>query len=480
MSTNDYVVALNRIIAGASRATELDEALPELLAATLETTGFDGGAIYTNDQARRVATVACQKGVDAGWLAIVKEMPLAGPPADVLVAGEPLFISEASEHDVTKHLEGYPYASLAAVPLIVGSEVIGSLNMASYESHDFDPGEQSLLTAVGHEAGQLVSRIRALTAVRDERKRLRDMLDAMADGVYIVDEDCRLEFVNRGVREILGDPGDLSCHAYFHESDEPCPWCARERVFAGETVSRQVTLPRTGRVYDVYDAPLPGPDASISKIAFIHDVTELVEAREGQRLAAERLTSTLEGTMAAMGAAIELRDPYTAGHQRRVTQLAVAIAAEMSLGGAIADAIRYAGYLHDVGQLAVPAAILVKPARLSEVEFNIVKTHVAAGRRILERVGFSLPLADIVAQHHERLDGSGYPEGLEAGDIRLEARVLAVADVVEAMSSHRPWRPALGTEAALEEVRGGAGTLYDAAIVEACERVFAAGFGFDG
>jgi putative nucleotidyltransferase with HDIG domain len=184
---------------------------------------------------------------------------------------------------------------------------------------------------------------------------------------------------------------------------------------------------------------------------------KLVEA--GLRLSADRLRRTVEGAVEAMGAMTAARDPYTAGHEKRVTELAVAIAAEMDRDEATVEGLRLAGLVHDVGKLTVPAEILNKPSLLTPIEFELIKGHAAAAHEILKPIDFEYPVADIVAQHHERQDGSGYPAGLKDDEILPEARILAVADVGEAMASHRPYRAALGIEAALAEVRSGAGTL---------------------
>ena len=183
--------------------------------------------------------------------------------------------------------------------------------------------------------------------------------------------------------------------------------------------------------------------------------------------------------MLAMSQVVETRDPYTAGHERRVAELATAIGQEMGVDGAELDGLRLGSLIHDIGKISVPAEILAKPGRLSPVEFNLIKQHAQAGYEILSVIDFGRPVAEMVLQHHERLDGSGYPNGLSAGDLLLETRILAVADVVEAMSSHRPYRAALGTEAALAEIRDGAGTRYDADVAAACARVMTEqGFAF--
>ena len=217
---------------------------------------------------------------------------------------------------------------------------------------------------------------------------------------------------------------------------------------------------------------------AVQVVGALQDVTDQRAAERDALGAAANLRRTVEGAVAAMGALVETRDPYTAGHERRVTQLAVALAVELGIDGEVLETLSLAGEVHDIGKVAVPAEILTKPGRLTPTEFALIEAHPVAGADILAQVDFGAPVADIVRWHHERLDGSGYPDGLTGDQIPLEARILAVADVVEAMASHRPYRPALGVEAALDEVRSAAGRLYDPDVTAACERVFAAGFAF--
>ena len=169
---------------------------------------------------------------------------------------------------------------------------------------------------------------------------------------------------------------------------------------------------------------------------------------------------------------VEARDPYTSGHQKKVSRLARAIAQDMALPNDTIDNIRMAGIIHDIGKISVPAEILSKTSKLTDMEFSLIKIHSQSGYDILKDAELPHPIAEIVLQHHERLDGSGYSHGLKDGQIILEARIVAVADVVEAMSSHRPYRPALGIEAALEEIEKHKGILYDKKVVEICSQLF--------
>ncbi len=202
------------------------------------------------------------------------------------------------------------------------------------------------------------------------------------------------------------------------------------------------------------------------------DVTEQVAADARIREYIARLERSMHGTVEAIAHMVDLRDPYTAGHELRVGALAEAIGREMGLEDTVCQGLQITGRVHDIGKINIPAEILSKPGRLSELEMSMVRTHAEVGWEILKDIEFDWPVADVVRQHHERLDGSGYPRGLKGEQIILEARIMAVADVVESMASHRPYRPSKGIEAALEEIEDKAGSLYDKAVVGACTRLF--------
>ncbi|MET0117606.1 MAG: HD domain-containing phosphohydrolase [Sedimenticola sp.] len=203
-----------------------------------------------------------------------------------------------------------------------------------------------------------------------------------------------------------------------------------------------------------------------------HDITDRILAERQRESDQRKLQYALQDTVQAISNTVEKRDPYTAGHQKRVAELACAIAREIGLESDIIEGIRMGGTIHDIGKIHIPTEILNRPGKLSNIELNIIKGHPETGFSIIKEVVFPWPVADIVYQHHERLDGSGYPQGLQGEEICIEARVLAVADAVEAMASHRPYRPALGIKAALEEIEQGSGRIYDPQAVTACLRLF--------
>jgi HD-GYP domain-containing protein (c-di-GMP phosphodiesterase class II) len=200
--------------------------------------------------------------------------------------------------------------------------------------------------------------------------------------------------------------------------------------------------------------------------------SELIRANEEKMQNIDRLRKTLNSTIQALADTVEVRDPYTAGHQRRVSDLARAIATEMCLAAEQIDGIRITSVIHDIGKISVPAEILSKPTRLSNTEFNLIKQHSESGYGILKDIDFIWPVAQIVLQHHERINGSGYPRALKGEEILIEARILAVADVVEAMASHRPYRPGLGIDAALNEIEKNRGIFYDKTVADTCLILF--------
>ena len=210
--------------------------------------------------------------------------------------------------------------------------------------------------------------------------------------------------------------------------------------------------------------------------AELQELNRDLEDRVRRRTAAltvtmDKLHRSVHDTVKAMAGLVEAADPYTAGHQERVGELALAIATELGMEEDRLDGLRVAGVIHDIGKISVPRQLLVKPTRLTDLEMDLIRGHAEAGFIVLRDIEFPWPVARVVHEHHERMDGSGYPQGLAGDQLLLESRVLAVADVVESMAAHRPYRPALGVEAGLAELRDGAGVLFDTEVVAACEWV---------
>ncbi len=313
-------------------------------------------------------------------------------------------------------------------------------------------------------------RVQAERQLESRERRFRTTLEEAPFPVMIHDETGTILLVSRAWREITGyTREDIPTMAAWLEKA-----FGRRREEAAKQVARLYDLAepveeglhtihcRDGseRMWKMRSSPLGaslngGPRSVVSMAA---DLTALNRA--------------VMGTIETIYRMVELRDPYTAGHERRVGDLAAAIGTEMGLDEETCRGLRVTGYVHDIGKIVVPAEILSKPGPLTEFEQEIVRQHPEVGHDILHTVEFPWAVAEVVLQHHERMDGSGYPRGLSGDAICLEARILAVADVMESMVSHRPYRPSLGEDAALGEIEGGSGTRYDERVVGACTRLF--------
>jgi putative nucleotidyltransferase with HDIG domain len=216
-------------------------------------------------------------------------------------------------------------------------------------------------------------------------------------------------------------------------------------------------------------------DEVLSTVRKIFDGIDLEQekrkAEEDLKKNIVKLRETLDGIMKTLEAIIEIKDPYTSGHQRKAALLAAAISEELGLNRDEIDTLKTIAMIHDIGKISIPVSILAKPGDLSRLEYDMIKTHPQVGFDILKEIDFPWPITDVVLQHHERLNGSGYPQGLRRKEIMFEAKILAVADVVEAMTSYRPYRPAFNLEEAVREITRGRSRLYDLKVVDACIRV---------
>ena len=309
--------------------------------------------------------------------------------------------------------------------------------------------------------------------LRETYIRLHTLLEAIPDVVYMKDRNGIFLEVNRAYEEIAG----VSRNQIIGTRGESF---LPEKIFRFniETDRRLVETGRMLQFEDVFETPGNTRYASITKVPLKDDngyvtgivgiTTDITTIRQAE----ERYRSALEGTIQTMSKIVELRDPYTAGHQHRASRLAVEIAREMDLDPERIEGVRVASLLYEIGKINVPSEILNKPGKITEMEYELIQNHPQSAYEILKNINFPWPVADIVHQHHERMDGSGYPGRLKGEEILLEARILAVADVVEAMCSHRPYRGSLGIEKALEEIENRGGISYDEKVVSVCLNLF--------
>lgn len=329
--------------------------------------------------------------------------------------------------------------------------------------------------------------VRTIGALGTNEESLVALVKASPLGIIAFDLDGTILLWNHAAEEIMGW-GEEEVLGLPITEFAPQHW-EKYEVLRRRTLNREVfhSLPlegtrKDGRQIIISYSSAPVFDSKnriIATITVIYDISEKMKMEADLKESLAKMNRLLDETVHSLSSAVEKRDPYTAGHQQRVAQLACAIAVELGgIAGEHLKAISTAAILHDVGKLYVPAEILTKPGCLSAVEFELIKSHAEVGYDILKDIEFQWPVPLIVRQHHERLDGSGYPYGLKGEDILFEARILGVADVVEAMSSHRPFRPGKGVESALEELKRARGTAYEPSVVDACLKLFRNGFVF--
>ena len=321
-----------------------------------------------------------------------------------------------------------------------------------------------------------------------ELKESKALIDAVVENVPLMiflkeSKDLRFVIFNRAGEELLGyDRKDLmgKNNLDLFPPEQAAHFMAKDReVLDGEVGMLDIpeepilTAKKGQRLVHTRKVCIKGADGKTKYLLGIsEDITERKQAEKELKETLESLRKAVSTTIQVMVAAVERRDPYTSGHQVRVGGLACAIASEMGLSLEKTEGLRLAASIHDIGKISVPSEILSKPSKLSDIEFSLIKEHAQHGYEILKDVESPWPLAEIVYQHHEKMDGSGYPRNLKGEEILLEVRILAVADVVEAMASHRPYRPGLGIDAALAEIERNRGIFYDNAVVDACLRLF--------
>ncbi|MBF0318247.1 MAG: PAS domain S-box protein [Nitrospirae bacterium] len=375
------------------------------------------------------------------------------------------------------------------VPITYGKRVLGVLNLYVKEGHEKSPEEEEFLTAVVNTLAGIITRARIEEHLLKNEEQLRSIVQTTDNAIICTNTNGQIVLWNTGAAKIFGyTPHEATGEPFDIIMPEPMKEKFRQdfkdAVETGHSylLGKAATLTATrknGTEFPMeFSAALWTVQSGTFFTAIIRDITDHVLERRHREQAIEKLRKLTGSVVIAISAIVEARDPYTAGHQRRVADLSRAVASEMGLSPDMVEGIRMSASIHDVGKIYVPSEILSKPGRLLETEFNLLKHHPQIGHDILKDVDFPWPVANIILQHHERMDGSGYPSGLKGEEILIEARIICVADVVEAMTNHRPYRPALGIEKALEEISGNGGVLYDQTVVDACKTVFTKGFTF--
>jgi PAS domain S-box-containing protein/putative nucleotidyltransferase with HDIG domain len=333
-----------------------------------------------------------------------------------------------------------------------------------------------------HTATDITEHKQAENSIKESEEKYRNLFDNASEGIVQISADGTITAANTAFARMMGFrspderqkkmPSMVGILAQLEQRDEKVRELRESKRVDG--LEMEITRADGKSVWVSIDIHLAGEDDSGSVLyeGMMVDVTKRKKAEEHAQKNLQRLEQAFKGLIETLALTVETRDPYTASHQHRVAELSCAIAREMGLSEDKTASLNMAATVHDIGKIYVPSEILNKPGRLTDLEFKLIKTHVEAGYNVLKNIKFKDPIAEMVRQHHERLDGSGYPRGLKGGQILSSAKIMAVADVVEAMSSHRPYRAALGVDAALEEIEKNKGKLYDADVVDVCLRLF--------
>ncbi len=343
------------------------------------------------------------------------------------------------------------------------------------------------LNRVLRERAILSKRRQAEEALLKSEKQYHDIFDRAMEGIFQADPEGRFLTANKALSRMLGygSPGELTTQVLHI----PTQLCARQQDFAAllqtltsyGSVNRHELQLRTKEGRQIWvSANIMAVKDDAGQILYyegnVEDISLRKSAEEARKDSLERLRKALNATVQALASTAEARDPYTAGHQRRVADLARTIATRMGLSAEQIDGIRLASSIHDLGKVSVPAEILIMPRKLTDLEFSLIKTHSQTGFDILKDIEFPWPIARMVLEHHERNDGSGYPHHLTGREMLIESRIIVVSDVVEAIASHRPYRPGFGIEVALAEIEKNKGILYDIEVADTCGQIFQDGY----
>ena len=415
---------------------------------------------------------------------------------EVVKKAKPLLISDA--HQDPRWIifkETSWIRSRLSMPICLGNKAIGLLNLDDDTPGKFVKDDIKKLQPLVNAASIALENARLFEEVRKEinerkqaeenMKNIKDELQMIMDSVpaiiFYKDTESRIIRANKTLANSLEMPikdivGKTTEELFPKEQAEKMRKDDREVIISGKPkrdIIQPYTTPDGIRWLTTDKIPYKDKEGKVTGvIGLAKDITVQRKAEQKLQQTFQKLKKTMDATIDTMSKIIEAKDPYTSGHQHRVCQLAVRIAQEMKLPEDKIEGIRIVSLIHDIGKIGLPTEILSKPTKLADIEFSLIKGHSQIGYDILKSIDFSYPIANIVLQHHENIDGSGYPNGVKDNEISIEAKILRIADVVEAMSSFRPYRPALGIDVALEEITQNRGILYDPEVVDVCLKLF--------
>ena len=475
---------------------EVDKLLRFIMESLEKRLDFDRGMIMLANRQKDCLVYTVSYGYnpkDENYLKSIKfhlDNPLSkGVAVEAFRKQKPILVNDVSEIEKTLSAKSLDFVrtmssqSFICVPIVDKGESMGILIVDNVQSKKpLSQTEMSLLMGIAPQIGISINNALVYQKIRESEVRFRSLSENAPDIIYTLGINGEFTYANPAIETILGYRPEEVIGKYFVDiarKEDVSKYIKafkqvrdRKETLKEETV---ILLHKDGteRYFSISGAP--NFDAEGNFLGLVGTFKNLTDIRKSElelKRSFEKLQSAMSSTIDAISIIVESRDPYTAGHQRRVAQLAVAIAGDLGLSEERIDLIRMGSLIHDIGKIYIPAEILTKPARLDDLEFAMMKSHSTVGYKILNKVDFIPIIVDMVYQHHERMDGSGYPLGISGDDIHLESRIIAVADTVEAMASHRPYRAALGTAAALEEIKKQRGSAFDANVVDACLKLF--------
>ena len=402
---------------------------------------------------------------------------------------KPFLVNDLSdiEHDLSRKSLDFVNTmgsrSFICVPIVYKGESMGVLIVDNVQSKKpLSQTEMSLLMGIAPQIGISIKNAIAHQKIKESEECFRSLSENAPDIIYTLGIKGKFTYINPVVETILGYRPEEIIGRYFidivrKEDVHRCIEFFKQVRDHQQTIKEEMGIllhkDGTERYFSFSCAPnFDSESHFIGVVGTFKNMTDIRKSEMELKKSFEKLQSVMSSTIDAISIIVESRDPYTAGHQRRVTQLATAIACELALSKEKIDLIRMGSLIHDIGKIYIPSEILTKPMKLNDIEYAMIKSHPEVARKILKQVDFIPTVVDMVYQHHERIDGSGYPRKLKRDDILIEARILAVADTVEAMATHRPYRASLGIEKALEEIENQRGILYDEAVADACLVLF--------
>ena len=476
------------------RIKNRDELLQEICRIAVDIGKFRFIWVGIIEHKSRQVVPTYRHGDDNGYidnLHITLDDAIHGPTLNSIFSGTPSITNDFFDSTTTAPWQEAAKRSgikgCGVFPIKLNGEVIGTLNFYADEIGYFTEVLLPTLNEISHDVSFALDNF----TKEEDRQRQSDELKASAEqfrglveqaivGIYIIQDEV-FAYCNHRFSEILGYGSSheiigLNPMVIVDEIDRKLV-ADNIRIFPkGEERDNNYSFNALRKDGSKIIVGVHGACASYlgkpAIIGLLQDISEKKRDEEKINLYIKQLQDAFMNTVEVAMNLSEMRDPYTAGHERRVAEIAVAISAELGCDAERQQGMRVAGYLHDIGKITIPAEILSKPGRLSEIEYTLIKGHAQASYDVLKNVDFPWPVAQVALQHHERIDGTGYPQGLKGEGIIIEARILAVADVIEAMSSHRPYRAGLGIDKSLAEIKRGRGTAYDENVVDAALRLF--------